>query len=90
MLEGQASLTPEDVEISLADSAALAEDLHHEVLEYARSAAEASSWRDREQCLGLLEDAYKRAKGITKELRSNLILVEVGGWLPSYEGLSSL
>lgn len=77
VLEGQASLSPDDIEASLAESTARAEDLQAELNGLITATREASSWKAREQCLGWMEEGYKRAKSITKELRSHLSLVEV-------------
>lgn len=83
VLEGQASLSPEEIDASLAESTARGEDLHAELTGLIAAVRDASSWKEREQCLGWVEDGYKRAKSITKELRSHLSLVEVSdgfGW----------
>lgn len=77
MLEGQAALTADDIETSLADAAARAEDLQAEMTSLLTAAHDADDWKARERVLGWVEDAFKRAKGITKELRSHLSLVEV-------------
>ena len=41
------------------------------------AAREAADWRAREQAVTWLEESFKRAKSITKELRGQLSLVEV-------------
>ena len=41
------------------------------------AAREADDWRAREQAVTWLEESFKRAKSITKELRGQLSLVEV-------------
>jgi hypothetical protein len=49
VLEGQAALSPEDVEASLADATARADDLRGEIILLSSSAREARDWRSREQ-----------------------------------------
>eukprot|EP00775_Hariotina_reticulata_P010188 gene10188-10348_t len=50
-----------------------------ELTSLSTAAAQASDWKAREQVLTWLEEGFKRAKGITKELRSHLSLVESAG-----------
>jgi hypothetical protein len=77
VLEGQACLGPDDVDDALAKAQQRAEDLEATVTSLLDTARYAADWRTRESVLGWTEDAYRDAKGITKELRSHITLVEV-------------
>jgi hypothetical protein len=59
VLEGQAALSPEDVEANLADATARTDDLQAEILLLVGTAREASDWRSREQVRLILFHRYR-------------------------------
>ena len=76
-LEGQASFGPDDVDEALAKASQRATDLEGAITSLLDTARYAPDWKTRESMLGWAEDVYRQAKGITKELRGHITLVEV-------------
>lgn len=68
---------PDDVDEALSRAQGRAVELECTVRGLLDTARYAPDWRTRECVLGWTEDAYRDAKGITKELRSHISLVEV-------------
>ena len=76
-LEDQACLAPEDIDDALTKAQGRASELETTVSCLLDTARYAADWRTRESVAGWVEDAFRDAKGITKELRSHISLVEV-------------